>query len=88
MKKMRLLILQERLEEQENNSHTEILEERLKLVESELQDALDRAEKAEKTLAAPPIRPTTAASSTTATNALCAPLCSCPCEKTVTFQCA
>lgn len=54
---MRLLILQERLEEQENNSHTEILEERLKLVESELQDALDRAEKAEKTLAAPPIAP-------------------------------
>lgn len=47
------------MEEYENNSQTEILEERLKLIEAELQDALQRAEKAEKALAppAPPLPP-------------------------------
>lgn len=49
--------LQEKLEDLENNPQTEILEERLKLVEAELQDALDRAEKAEKALQPPPPPP-------------------------------
>lgn len=49
--------MQEKLDEYENNSQTEILEERLKLVEAELQDALQRAEKAEKALQAPPPAP-------------------------------
>ncbi|XP_050304369.1 shootin-1 [Anthonomus grandis grandis] len=52
-----LSILQERLEDQENNSHVEILEERLKLVESELQEALNRADVAEQKLKAPPAPP-------------------------------
>lgn len=42
--------LQEKLEDQSNSSQVEVLEERLKLVESELQTALERAEKAEKAL--------------------------------------
>lgn len=46
--------LQEKLEDQDNNSHTEILEERLKVIESELQQAIERAEKAEKELATRP----------------------------------
>lgn len=51
-------MLQEKLEEYENNSQTEVLEERLKLVEAELQDALQRAEKAEKAVqSAPPAPP-------------------------------
>lgn len=46
------------MDEYENNPQVEILEERLKLVETELQDALKRAEKAEKSLqAAPPPAP-------------------------------
>ncbi|XP_018332712.1 shootin-1 [Agrilus planipennis] len=53
--------LQEKLEESEKNSYNEILEERLKLVESDLQAALERAEKAEMTLKtvppAPPLPP-------------------------------
>lgn len=51
--------LQEKLETQDN-SHTEILEERLKIVESELEEAVTRAEKAEETiklLKAPPLPP-------------------------------
>ncbi|KAL1490841.1 hypothetical protein ABEB36_013466 [Hypothenemus hampei] len=42
--------LQERLDEQETNSHVEILEERLKLVETELEKANSRAEAAERNL--------------------------------------
>ncbi|GJQ87326.1 hypothetical protein Trydic_g17374 [Trypoxylus dichotomus] len=49
---LEIAVLQEKLEELETNSHTEILEERLKLVESELERALKTAEEAEKTLAA------------------------------------
>lgn len=49
--------VQERLEEHENNSHVEILEERLKLVEAELQQAISRAEAAEEKLKAPPLPP-------------------------------
>lgn len=48
---------QEKLEEYENNSQTEILEERVKLIEAELQEALKRAEKSEKALQAPPPAP-------------------------------
>lgn len=48
---------QERLDDQENNSHVEILEERLKLVEAELQEAIARAEAAEEKLKAPPLPP-------------------------------
>nr|XP_023024577.1 shootin-1 isoform X1 [Leptinotarsa decemlineata] len=44
--------LQERLEDQDNNAQIEILEERLKLVESELQAANERANKAEEKLKA------------------------------------
>ncbi|KAJ8952834.1 hypothetical protein NQ318_008155 [Aromia moschata] len=47
----------ERLEDQENNAQLEILEERLKLVEAELQAANERADKAEEKLKAPPIPP-------------------------------
>jgi hypothetical protein len=42
--------LQEKLEMAEKNSHLEVVEERLKLAESELQAALERAEKAEEAL--------------------------------------
>lgn len=51
--------MQDKIEDQENNSHIEILEERLKLVESELRHAIERAEKAEKALVppAPPLPP-------------------------------
>jgi len=49
--------LQERLEDQEDNSHIEILEERLKLVEAELKQAVARAETAEEKLKAPPLPP-------------------------------
>lgn len=52
-----LSILQERLEDQESNSHVEILEERLKLVEAELQEAKGRADAAEQKLKAPPLPP-------------------------------
>lgn len=45
------------MEDEDNNSQTEILEERLKLVESELQAALERAEKAEEKLKSPPAPP-------------------------------
>lgn len=48
---------QERLEDQETNPQLEILEERLKLVESELQSAIERAERAEEKLRAPPPPP-------------------------------
>lgn len=44
--------MQEKLEEQANNSDSEILEEQLKLVESELQGAVEKAEKAEQALQA------------------------------------
>ncbi|XP_028129325.1 shootin-1 [Diabrotica virgifera virgifera] len=50
-------ILQERLEDQDNNAQIEVLEERLKLVESELQTATERAERAEEKLKAPPAPP-------------------------------
>lgn len=51
-------MLQEKLDEYESNSQTEVLEERLKLVEAELQEALQRAERAEKVVAvAPPPMP-------------------------------
>jgi hypothetical protein len=43
-------LLQEKLEMAEKNSHLEVVEERLKLAESELQAALERAEKAEEAL--------------------------------------
>ncbi|KAK9737876.1 hypothetical protein QE152_g10383 [Popillia japonica] len=49
---LEITALQEKLEELESNSHTEILEERLKLVESELERAQKSAEEAEKALAA------------------------------------
>ncbi|XP_066245816.1 uncharacterized protein PF3D7_1120000-like [Euwallacea similis] len=49
--------LQERLEDEENDSHAEVLEERLKLVETELKEALARAEAAEQKLKAPPLPP-------------------------------
>lgn len=47
------------MEELESNSHTEILEERLKLAESELERALKAAEEAEKALAEIKIAPRT-----------------------------
>lgn len=50
-------ILQDKVEELENNSQVEVLEERLKLVESELNTALQRAEQAEEALKAPPAPP-------------------------------
>lgn len=50
---LEITLLQDKLDEYENNSQTEVLEERLKLVEAELQDALQRAEKAEKALLTP-----------------------------------
>ncbi|XP_030761898.1 shootin-1 isoform X2 [Sitophilus oryzae] len=50
--------LQDRFEQdQENDSHIEILEERLKLVEEELKSAISRAEAAEAKLKAPPLPP-------------------------------
>lgn len=49
--------LQEKLENQENNSQVEVLEERVKLIEAELQQAIERAEKAEEALKAPPAPP-------------------------------
>ncbi|KRT80246.1 hypothetical protein AMK59_8627, partial [Oryctes borbonicus] len=59
---LEIAVLQEKLEELETNSHTEILEERLKLLESELERALKTAEEAEKALVAsaptPPAIPT------------------------------
>lgn len=45
------------MEDQQKNSHVEVLEERLKLIESELQAAVERAEKAEEALKAPPAPP-------------------------------
>lgn len=50
-------LLQERLEDAQNNAQIEILEERLKLVESELQAANERADRAEEQLKAPPAPP-------------------------------
>ncbi|KAJ8984856.1 hypothetical protein NQ317_013057 [Molorchus minor] len=50
-------LLQEQLEDQETNAQIEILEERLKLAEAELQAAIERADKAEEKLRAPPIPP-------------------------------
>ncbi|RZC14245.1 shootin-1 [Asbolus verrucosus] len=49
--------LQEKLEIAEKNSQVEVLEERLKLAESDLQEALERAEKAEDALTRPPAPP-------------------------------
>ncbi|KAJ3643735.1 hypothetical protein Zmor_026427 [Zophobas morio] len=49
--------LQEKLEMAEKNSQVEVLEERLKLAESELQEALERADKAEEALKRPPAPP-------------------------------
>ncbi|CAG9865021.1 unnamed protein product [Phyllotreta striolata] len=50
-------MLQERLEDQDNNAHIEILEERLKLVESELLQAKERADRAEEKLKASMVPP-------------------------------
>lgn len=52
-----LQVMQERFEEMESNSHLEILEERLKLTESELLHAIMRADKAEEAVKAPPPSP-------------------------------
>ncbi|EFA09805.1 shootin-1 [Tribolium castaneum] len=49
--------LQEKLEMAEKNSQVEVLEERLKLAEAELQEALERAERAEEALKRPPAPP-------------------------------
>ncbi|XP_060528197.1 shootin-1-like isoform X2 [Cylas formicarius] len=49
--------LQERLEDSETNSHVEVLEERLKIVEAELQGAIARAEAAEEKAKAVPLAP-------------------------------
>ncbi|CAH1099291.1 unnamed protein product [Psylliodes chrysocephalus] len=50
-------ILQDRIEDQDNNAQIEVLEERLKLAESELQAANERADRAEEKLKAPFIPP-------------------------------
>ncbi|XP_066262489.1 shootin-1-like [Euwallacea similis] len=49
--------LQKRLEDKENDSRAEMLEEHLKLLQKELQEALARAEAAEQRLKAPPFPP-------------------------------
>ncbi|CAH1100515.1 unnamed protein product [Psylliodes chrysocephalus] len=52
-----LSILQDRIEEQANNVQIKVLEERLKLVESEFQAAYERVSRAEDRLKAPSIPP-------------------------------
>ncbi|XP_057667489.1 shootin-1 isoform X1 [Diorhabda carinulata] len=50
-------ILQDRLDHQDQHAQIEVLEEQLKLVESELQAAKERADRAEEKLKAPPAPP-------------------------------